>query len=139
MTLSRKKKEQLKIKCVAYLSTVGDLYGTEKSENRQLRYLQDYARAHGIDICRVIRRNGMGQVMVNEHWKYMTELIEKGLVEGVLIVNTEAVSVSVPDAFYKVGQIYEAGGIVLTVDEGKLGMPVRRMKDGRMVLINEQY
>ena len=137
--MSRKKKEQLKIKCVAYLSTVGELYGTEKSENRQLRYLQDYARARGIDICRVIRRNGMGQVMVNEHWKYMTELIEKGLVEGVLIVNTEAVSVSVPDAFYKVGQIYEVGGIVVTVDEGKLGMPVRRMKDGRMVLINEQY
>lgn len=137
--MSRKKKEQLKIKCVAYLSTVGDLYDTEKSENRQLRYLQDYARARDIDICRVIRRNGMGQVMVNEHWKYMTELTEKGLVEGVLIVNTEAVSVSVPDAFYKVGQIYEAGGIVVTVDEGKLGMPVRRKKDGRMVLVNEQY
>lgn len=139
MTLSRKKKEQLKIKCVAYLSTKGELYGMEKSENRQLRYLQDYAKAHGIDICRVIHRNGMGQVMVNEQWKYITELIEKGLVEGVLIVNTEAVSVSVPDAFYKVGQIYEAGGIVVTVDEGKLGMPVRRMTDGRMVLVNEQY
>ena len=137
--MSKKKKEQLKIKCVAYLSTEGDLYSTEKSENKQLRYLNDYATAHGIDICRVIRRNGMGQAMVNEHWKYMTELIEKGLVEGVLIANTEAVSISVPDAFYKVGQIYEAGGIVVTVDEGKLGMPLRRMIDGRMVLVNERY
>lgn len=137
--MSRKKKEQLKIKCVAYLSTDGDLYSTEKRENKQLRYLNDYAMAHGIDICRVIRRNGMGQAMVNEHWKHMGQLIKKGFVDGVLIVNTEAVSVSVPDAFYKVGQIYEAGGVVVTVDEGKLGMPVRRMKDGRMVLVNERY
>ena len=137
--MSRKKKEQLKIKCVAYLSTDGDLYSTEKSENKQLRYLNDYATAHGIDICRVLRRNGMGQAMLNEHWKYMAELIKKGLVEGVLIANTEAVSISVADAFYKVGQIYEAGGIVVTVDEGKLGMPLRRMIDGRMVLVNERY
>lgn len=137
--MSRKKKEKLKIKCVVYLSTKGELNGTEKSENRQLRYLQDYARAHGLDICRVIRRNGMGQAMVNEHWKHIAELIRQGVVDGVLIVNTEAVSVDVPDAFYKAGQIYEAGGIVVTVDEGKLGMPVRRMKDGRMVLVNERY
>ncbi len=137
--MGRKKKEQLKIKCVAYLSTKGDLYSTEKSENRQLRYLHDYARAHGIDMCRIIRRNGMGQAMVNEHWKFMAEMIRKGTVDGILIVNTEAVSVSVPDAFYKVGQIYEAGGLVVTADEGRLWMPVKRMKDGRMVLVNERY
>lgn len=137
--MSKKKKEQLKIKCVAYLSTEGDLYSTEKSESKQLRYLHDYARAHGIDICRVIRRNGMGQATINEHWKFIAEMIKKGVMDGVLIVNTEVVSVSVPDAFYKVGQIYEAGGIVVAVDEGKLGMPVRRMKDGRMVLVNERY
>ena len=123
--MSKKKKEQLKIKCVAYLSTDGDLYSTEKSENKQLRYLNDYATAHGIDICRVIRRNGMGQAMVNEHWKHMAQLIKKGFVDGVLIVNTEAVS--------------EAGGVVVTVDEGRLAMPIRRMKDGRMVLVNERY
>ena len=137
--MSKKKKEQLKIKCVAYLSTEGDLYSTEKSERKQLRYLHDYAKAHSIDICRVIRRNGMGQAMINEHWKFIAEMIKKGVVDGVLIVNTEVVSVSVPDAFYKVGQIHEAGGVVVTVDEGRLGMPVRRMIDGRMVLVNERY
>lgn len=137
--MSRKKKEQLKIKCIAYLSTEGDLYRTEMSENRQFRYLQDYAKAHGIDICRVIRRNGMGQVIVNKHWEYMAAMIKKGIVDGVLIVNTEAVSSSVPDAFYKVGQIHEVGGIVVSVDEGRLGMPVRKMIDGRMVLVNERF
>lgn len=137
--MSKKQKEQFEIKCIAYLSTGGDLYRTEKSENRQLRYLNDYARAHGMDICRVLRRNGMGQVIVNKHWEYMAALIEKGVVDGVLIVNTEAVSTSVPDAFYKVGQIHEAGGIVVSVDEGRLSMPVRKMIDGKMVLVNERF
>lgn len=137
--MSRKKKEQLEIKCIAYLSTEGDLYRTEKSENRQLRYLNDYAKAHGIDICRVVHRNGMGQVIVNKHWEYMAAMIKKGIVDGVLIVNTEAVSASVPDAFYKVGQIHEAGGIVVSVDEGRISMPIRKMIDGRMVLVNERF
>ena len=137
--MSKKQKEQFEIKCIAYLSTEGDLYRTEKRENRQLRYLNDYARAHGIDICRVLRRNGMGQVIVNKHWEYMAALIEKGIIDGVLIVNTETVSTSVPDAFYKVGQIHEAGGIVVSVDEGRLSMPVRKMIDGKMVLVNERF
>lgn len=37
-----------------------------------------------------------------------------------------AVSNSVPDAFYKVGQIIDAGGIIVTVDEGRLDMNIRR-------------
>ena len=137
--MSKKQKEQFEIKCIAYLSTEGDLYRTEKRENRQLRYLNDYARAHSIDICRVLRRNGMGQVIVNKHWEYMAALIEKGIIDGVLIVNTETVSTSVTDAFYKVGQIHEAGGIVVSVDEGRLSMPVRKMIDGKMVLVNERF
>ena len=137
--MSKKKKERFKIKCIAYLSTHGDLYGAERHENRQLRYLTDYAKAHDIDICKVLRRNGMGQIIVNKHWKVIAKSIKKGEVDGVLIANTERISASVPDAFFKVGQIHEVGGVVVSVDEGRLGMPIRRMEDGRMVLVNERY
>lgn len=137
--LSRKQKEQMKMRCIAYLSTEGDLYSTEKCENKQLRYLNDYARAHNINICRIIRRNGMGQAMVNEHWRAVVGMIKKGVADGILIANTGAVSSSVPDSFLKIGQVHEAGGVVVSVDEGALSMPIRRMIDGRMVLVNERY
>ena len=137
--MSKKKKIHSKIKCIAYLSTHGDLHETERSENRQLRYLTDYAKAHGIDICKVVRRNGMGQGIVNKQWEVIVQSIKKGEANGVLIANTERVSSSIPDAFYKVGQIHEVGGVVVSVDEGRLGMPIRRMEDGKMVLVNERY
>jgi hypothetical protein len=81
----------------------------------------------------------MGQAVVNGHWKNMANMIEKGKADGILIVNMEAVSSSVPDAFHKIGQVHEAGGIVVTVDEGRLSMPIRKMRDGRMVLVNERH
>lgn len=137
--LRKKQKNQTRIRCIAYLCATGDLYSIEKNENKQFRYLKDYASAHGIDICKVIRRNGMAQALINEHWKIMTEMIKKGVADGILIVNTEAVSTCVCDSFFKIGQVYEVGGVVVTVDEGRLGMPIRRMKNGRMVLVNEKY
>lgn len=137
--MRKNKKQEPNIMCIAYLSTEGDLYSTEAKENKQLRYLRQYAKANHVDICLVARRNGMGQAMVNEHWKTMVKLIEKGKADGILIANTEAVSSSVADSFFKIGQVHEAGGIVITVDEGRLTLPVKRMIDGRMVLVNERY
>lgn len=132
-------KEEPNIMCIAYLSAEGDLYSTQEKENKQLRYLRQYAKANHVDICLVARRDGMGQMRVNKQWKTMVELIEKGKADGILIANTEAVSSSVADSFLKVGQVYEAGGIVVSVDEGRLTLPVKRMIDGRMVLVNERY
>lgn len=56
-------------------------------------------------------------------------LIRAKRVDGVVIANMAAVSDSIPDAFYKVGQIIDAGGIIVTVDEGRLDMNIRREFD----------
>ena len=125
--------------CIAYLSTEGDFHSTELKENSQLRYLKQYAKANNVQICMIVRRNGMSQAMVNVQWKSMIKLIEKDKAEGILIANTEAVSSSVVDTFLKIGQVQEAGGILITVDEGRLTLPIKRMRDGRMVLVNERY
>lgn len=137
--MNKKTRKEKRLRCIAYLSVEGDLRAVEMREKKQLRYLQDYAKAHGIDVCLVIRRNGMGHAMVNEHWKSMVSLIQKGNAEGILIANTEAVSSGIPDSFFKIGQVQEVGGVVVTVDEGRLNLPIRRMIDGRMVLINEKH
>ena len=36
-----------------------------------------------------------------------------------------AISLDIPDAYYKVGKIKAAGGTIITVDEGLLGMNVK--------------
>lgn len=133
-----KKNEKLRLMCIAYLSTEGSLYEIQRQEDRQLKYLREYAKANNIDICLLVRRKGMGQIVINRQWEVMANLVSKGKADGILIANTETISSNVPDVFYKIGQIYEAGGIVISVDEGRLSMPVKRMQEGRMVLVNER-
>ena len=36
-----------------------------------------------------------------------------------------AISLDIPDAYYKVGKIKAVGGAIITVDEGSLGMNVK--------------
>lgn len=134
-----KKKSKIveqRLKCVVYLSTEGDLHGAEKRESKQLRYIEDYANSHNIIIGKKMHRDVMGQKIVNEHWDKMVNLVRRGAVDGIIVANMQTVSSSIPDAFYKVGKVYEAGGVVVTVDEGRLSMPIRKLIDGRMVLAN---
>lgn len=54
-------------------------------------------------------------------------MIRKKQIDGVVVANMAAVSSSIADAYYKVGLIVEAGGIVVTVDEGRLEMHIKEV------------
>ena len=47
-----------------------------------------------------------------------------------MVANMAAVASDVPDAFYKVGQVIEAGGIVVSVDDGLLNLKIGGFEDG---------
>lgn len=123
--MSRRKKKEPHIECVAYLSVNGELQGVEKREKRQERYIREYAKAHNIDIVGVVRRNGLGQMEVNRHIDSITQLIRKKKVEGIIVANMMAISADIPDAYYKVGKIRAAGGVIVTVDEGRLELGIK--------------
>ena len=57
--MSRRKKKEPIIEVIAYLSTTGSLWETEKREKNQERYIREYARAHNIEIVGIMRRNGL--------------------------------------------------------------------------------
>lgn len=123
--MSRRKKKEPRIECVAYLSVSGEVKGIEKREKKQERYIREYAKAHNIDIVGVIRRNGLGQMEVNRQIDSITQLIRKNKVEGIIVANMMAISSDIPDAYYKVGKIRAAGGVIVTVDEGRLELGIK--------------
>ena len=123
--MSRRKKKEPHIECVAYLSVSGELKGIEKREKRQERYIREYAKAHNIDIVGVVRRNGLGQMEVNRHIDSIIQLIRKKKVEGIIVANMMAISADILDAYYKVGKIRAAGGVIVTVDEGRLELGIK--------------
>ena len=73
-----------------------------------------------------IRRNGFSQRDVDRQWNQIVNMIRKKQISGVVVANMAAISSSVADAYFKVGLVIEAGGIVVTVDEGRLDMHIKK-------------
>lgn len=120
----RKRKREF----IALLSTTGSLLETEKREEKQERYIRNFVKTQDIEIVGVVRRNGLGQADLNRQFEKITQLIRQKRAEGVIVVNMMAISTDIPDAYYKVGKIIDAGGIIMTVDEGNLGMSVKTLR-----------
>lgn len=116
--------------CIEYLSVDAPLEKVEALEDKQSRYIREYVRNKEYRIVGTERRHGFSQGDINRQWSKIANMIRKKQIDGVVIANMAAVSVNIPDAFYKVGQIIDVGGIVVTVDEGRLEMNIRRFDYG---------
>lgn len=95
-------------------------------EDKQSKYIREYVKNKEYSIVGTVRRHGFSRGDVNRQWAAIAKLIRDKRVDGVVVANMAVVSDSVPDAFYKVGQIIDAGGIIVTVDECRLDMNIRR-------------
>ena len=123
--MSRKKKRKI-FDCIEYLAVEAPLEKVDFLEDKQSKYIREYVKNKEYSIVGTERRHGFSQGDVNRQWAAIVKLIRDKRVDGVVVANMAAVSNSVPDAFYKVGQIIDAGGIIVTVDEGRLDMNIRR-------------
>lgn len=124
--MSRKRKRKL-YDCIEYLSVDAPLDKVDYLEDKQSKYIREYVKNKEYCIVGTQRRHGFSQRDVDRQWASIAKLIRNKRVDGVVVANMAAISDSIPDAFYKVGQIIDAGGIIVTVDEGRLDMNVRRM------------
>lgn len=68
----------------------------------------------------MVYRHGLGQYEVNRHFESMVNSIKSRKHDGILIVNMSSVSTGIADAYAKIGKVIEAGGHIITVDEGDL-------------------
>ena len=67
-----------KLRAIAYLSEDGSIYEADKKENKQLKFIQQYAKAHGIMIVNIIRRNAMGPMIMNK-FRTLLNLLKKAM------------------------------------------------------------
>ena len=116
--MARRKKKT--IECIEYLSVQGPLEKVTMLENKQSRYIREYVANKEYRIVGTMRRHGFSQRDVNRQWEVIVTKIRKKQLHGVVVANMAAISEDVPEAYKKVGQIVEAGGVIVTVDEGRL-------------------
>ena len=116
-----------KMDCIEYLSVQAPLEKVNMLEDKQSRYIYDFVKRSEFHIVGKIRRNGFSQRDVDRQWMQIVNMIRKKQISGVVVANMAAVSSSLADAYYKVGLIIEAGGVVATVDEGRLDMHIKEV------------
>ena len=116
--MARRKKKT--IECIEYLSVQGPLEKVTMLEDKQSRYIREYVANKEYRIVGTMRRHGFSQRDVNRQWEVIVTKIRKKQLHGVVVANMAAISEDLPDAYKKVGQIVEAGGVIVTVDEGRL-------------------
>ena len=116
-----------KMDCIEYLSVQAPLEKVNMLEDKQSRYIHDFVKRSEFHIVGKIRRNGFSQRDVDRQWMQIVNMIRKKKISGVVVANMAAVSSSLADAYYKVGLIIEAGGVVATVDEGRLDMHIKEV------------
>ena len=116
-----------KMDCIEYLSVQAPLEKVNMLEDKQSKYIHDFAKKSEYCIVGKMRRNGFSKRDVDRQWMQIVNMIRKKQIKGVVVANMAAVSSSVADAYYKVGLINEAGGVVVTVDEGRLEMKIKEV------------
>lgn len=118
-------KKRNRLRCVVCLSVESEPKNQEKREEKQLRYIREYAKANGIEIIKILCRSGLGAFEANRQFEFIIKDIEDKKCDGILVAKMEAVSKTITDAYTKIGRIIAAGGHVITVDEGDLRLPLK--------------
>lgn len=85
--MKKKRTIEKKVKCIVYISTAGDMQYVNQREQRQMRYISEYANGNNIEVVKVMRRNVLGQLDVNKHFDRMVQMIGEGFADGILIAN----------------------------------------------------
>ena len=113
--MRRKKKT---IECIEYLSVSAPLDKVDRLEDKQSKY-KEYM------IVGTERRHGFSQNDVDRQWHQIVDKIRKKQVDGVIVANMSVITDNLIDAFIKVAQVQAAGGVIVTVDDGRLAMQLR--------------
>ena len=120
--MRRKKKT---IECIEYLSVSAPLDKVDYLENKQSKYIHEYVKNKEYMIVGTERRHGFSQNDVDRQWQQIVNKVRKKQVDGVIVTNMRAVTDTLIDAAIKIAQIQAAGGVVVTVDDGKLLLDIR--------------
>ena len=122
LAMRRKKKT---IECIEYLSVSAPLDKVDRLEDKQSKYIHEYVKNKEYMIVGTERRHGFSQNDVDRQWHQIVDKIRKKQVDGVIVANMSVITDNLIDAFIKIAQVQAAGGVIVTVDDGRLAMQLR--------------
>lgn len=121
----RRKRTEKPLRAIVYLSVKGKENNIENKEEKQLKYITEYANAHGIKIIKVMHRSILSDTVVNKHFNKMVSMLSRKKADVILLSKLAGISSDIEDAYKKIGAAIKSGGYIVTVDEGELRLPIR--------------
>ena len=133
--MRRKYKKVEPVKCIVILSSTetDDWDKAKRKEDRQLRYINSYAKKHSLIPMEIVRRGCFGAIETNKILNRVINKLDSGKADAVLVANAMSISRGVADAYAKVGKVIEAGHRFITVDEGELQFRLYNPESGEVV------
>ncbi|MCR5228440.1 MAG: recombinase family protein [Eubacterium sp.] len=133
----RRKADKYKepVKCIVFLSSseTEDWDKAKRKEDKQLRYINAYAKKHSLIPMEIVRRGCFGAIETNKILNRLINKMDSGKADAVLVANALSISRGVADAYAKVGKVIEAGHRFITVDEGELHFDLYDPESGEVV------
>ena len=123
------------IKCIVILSS-SENENWDKArylEDKQLNYINKYAKKHNLVPMKIVRRGCFGFMEMNKILGRVIGTLDTGLADAVLVANALSISSNVPDAYLKVGKVVSSGHRFITVDEGELILNIYNPDSGEVV------
>lgn len=133
--MMRRESYKSNIKCIVILSSseTDNWDKARKKEDKQLRYINEFAKKHQLVTMEIVRRGCFGSLQMSRLLDSVIKKMNSGKADAVLVANALAISSSIADAYFKIGKVIEAGHRFITVDEGELGMKLCILEDSEVI------
>lgn len=122
----RNRKPREEIRCIVFLSSdENDSFEqAEKKEDKQWKYVSEYADAHGLIPMKILRRGCMAPGVTNQMFMNCISMMKQGKAEAILVSNMNYIAQDELDIYMKVGRVRANGFRIFTVDDGELKMDI---------------
>lgn len=121
----KKNRKQQEIPCIVFLSSnEKDSFESAKAkEDKQFKYISEYADAHGLVPVRIVRRGCMGRKVCNDLFMQCIARMRMGRARAILVANMHSIAACESDAYKMVGLVIQNGFRIFSVDDhGELKM-----------------
>lgn len=116
-----------KIRTIAYLGADAFAKGDEIKKKKQWKYINEYAKAHNLQIVKIVDTSYLSKGMRNEQIRKIANDIFHRKAEAMIVTNVRIVADDISEVYKIAGSIASVGGRLITVDEGELFLNVRIM------------
>lgn len=116
-----------KIRTIAYLGADAFAKGDEIKKEKQLKYINEYAKAHNLYIVKIVDTSYLGKAMRQNQVKQITDDIFNRKAEAMIVTKVRIIADNITEAYTIAGNIASVGGKLITVTEGTLSLNIRMM------------